>query len=216
MGIKVKWLGHASFLIKAGEKMIYIDPYEGEYENKADIILVSHSHGDHCSVPIINRIREEDTIIIATPGCVPLIGGDVKTIESGESITLEKVTVEAVPAYNLKRFRSPNVPFHPKGLGVGFLITIQDKIIYHAGDTGFIPEMSSLKKVDLALLPCGGTYTMDINEAVDAVLAINPKIVIPMHQRESDTMEFKKIVMERSHTKVIILSPGEEYSLNNN
>ena len=100
---------------------------------------------------------------------------DVKTIESEESITLEKVTVEAVPAYNLKRFRSPNVPFHPKGLGVGFLITIQDKIIYHAGDTGFIPEMSSLKEVDLALLPCGGTYTMDINEAVDAVLAINPK-----------------------------------------
>lgn len=216
MDLSIKWLGHASFLIKAGEKRIYIDPYEGEYDEKADIILVSHSHGDHCDVPIINRIRREDTVIIATPRCVPTIGGGVKTIKSGEKIDLEKMTVEAVPAYNLKRFRSPNVPFHPKGQGVGFLISTQDKTIYHAGDTGFIPEMRSLTAVDLALLPCGGTYTMDIKEAVDAILAINPKTVIPMHQRDSNTMEFKKIVMDRSQTKVIILSPGEEYSLINN
>jgi L-ascorbate metabolism protein UlaG (beta-lactamase superfamily) len=216
MDLKIKWLGHASFLIKAGEKRIYIDPYEGEYGEKADIILVSHSHSDHCDVSKINQIRRNDTVIVATPKCVSMIGGDVKTIKTGEKIILKKMTVEAVPAYNIKRFRSPNVPFHPRGQGVGFLLSTQDKTIYHAGDTGFIPEMRSLKAVDLALLPCGGTYTMDISEAADAVLAINPKIAIPMHQRDSNTMELKKIIMEKSQIKVKILSPGEVYSLDNN
>jgi len=181
MGFSIKWLGHASFQIKADGKNIYIDPYEGEYKDKADIVLATHSHHDHCDPTKIRKVRKEDTLIIAPEDCASTIGGRIKTLKPGEKITLGNLTLEAVEAYNYKRFRSPGNPFHPKGLGVGYLITIGDKTIYHAGDTDFIPEMRQLKNIYLALLPSGDTYTMDNEEAAEAALTISPEVVIPMH-----------------------------------
>lgn len=212
MGISVKWLGHASFEIKADNKTIYIDPYEGEYKNKADLILVSHSHDDHCDMSKIKKIRKEDTSIIAPADCVSKIGGKVKSLKPGEKVSLGTVTVEAVAAYNYKRFRSPSNPFHPKGFGVGYLITIEDKIIYHAGDTDFIPEMRNLRNVYLALLPSGGTYTMDNPEAAEAALAIKPQFVIPMHMWNTSPIGLKNDVEAKSKIQVILLKPGEEFT----
>lgn len=214
--ISVKWLGHASFqIVTADDKVIYIDPYEGRYTDKADLILVTHSHFDHCDTSKINKVMKGDTIVIAPEECASKISGNVRVIRPGEKISIGDITVEAVHAYNVKRFRSPGNPFHPKGLGIGYLITVGGKTIYHAGDTDLIPEMKDLKnkRVSLALLPSGGTYTMDNPEAAEAAIVINPEIVIPMHRWDTNPEEFKRRVESSSNTKVVLLKPGEKYEL---
>jgi L-ascorbate metabolism protein UlaG (beta-lactamase superfamily) len=214
MAIYVKWLGHASFKIKAENNIIYLDPYyEGEYDDKADLVLITHSHHDHCDLSKIGKIRKDGTLIVAPADCAPRIGGNVKCLEPGESLSSGNMTVKAVEAYNYKRFRSPGTPFHPRGLGVGYLMTIGDKTIYYAGDTDFIEEMRNLKDVYLALLPCGGTYTMDSPEAADAAVAIDPKFVIPMHPLDADLEEFKKMIEERSEIRVVLLEPDEQFEM---
>ncbi|MCD6538070.1 MBL fold metallo-hydrolase [Candidatus Bathyarchaeota archaeon] len=213
MGIVVKWLGHASFQVRADGRNIYIDPYEGEYAEKADLILVTHSHYDHFDTSKIKRISAGDTVIICPPECASKISGNVRALRPGEKTEVNGIIVEAVHAYNYKRFRSPGVPFHPKGFGNGYVITIGDKRIYHAGDTDFIPEMRELKDISLALLPSGGTYTMDNEEAAEAAIAINPEVVIPMHRWDTDPEEFRRRVEGSSNVKVVILEPNEEYVL---
>jgi len=213
MVIYVKWLGHASFKISAGDKIIYVDPYEGEYDDKADLVLISHSHHDHCDPSKIEKIRKDGTLIVAPADCSPRIGGNVRSLEPGERLPVGNITVEAMEAYNFKRFRSPGTPFHPKGLGVGYLVTIGGKTIYYAGDTDFIEEMRNLEDIYLAMLPSGGTYTMDNSEAADAAVAVKPKFVIPMHPLDTDLEEFKRMIEERSEIKVIFLNPGGQFEL---
>lgn len=170
----IKWLGHASFQIK-NSKVIYIDPWKLTTTIPADIILVSHEHYDHCSPEDISKIQNENTVIVAPVDCASKLSGNIKTIKPGESVTFEGVTIEAVAAYNKGK------PFHPKSnLWVGYIITLDDVKIYHAGDTDLIPEMERLK-VDIALLPIGGTYTMDVQQAATLVNRIKPKVAIPMH-----------------------------------
>jgi len=116
MGFTIKWLGHASFQIKVNGFNIYVDPYEGTYVDKADMILVSHEHFDHCDISKIEKIRKEETIIIAPSTCLSRIKGKVKVLKAGEKIAIHDFTIEAVQAYNIKRFRSPGAPLSPKGL----------------------------------------------------------------------------------------------------
>ncbi|MEJ2242466.1 MAG: MBL fold metallo-hydrolase [Candidatus Bathyarchaeota archaeon] len=214
MGISVLWLGHSSFQIKVDGKNIYIDPYKGKYVDSADLILITHSHFDHCDLSKIKKVQKNDTIIIAPKACITETGVTIKTLQPGEKFVFEDITVQAVEAYNVKRFRSPGEPFHPKGLGVGYLITIKDKTIYHAGDTDFIPEMKKLKnKVNVALLPSGDTYTMDNEEAAEAALAISPEIVVPMHRWNSNSEMFKKKIESKSKIKVVILKPEEQLEI---
>jgi L-ascorbate metabolism protein UlaG (beta-lactamase superfamily) len=213
MSISIKWLGHAGFQIKAGGKTVYVDPYEGEYSEKADLILVTHSHLDHCDPSKIKEVRQSNTVIIAPEDCAPKIGGEVKSLKLGQESTVGKIRVKAVEAYNNKRFRSPGSPFHSKGFGVGYLITAGEKTIYHAGDTDFVPEMRQLGRVDVAMLPSGGTYTMDNPECAEAALAIKPKVVIPMHRWDTNPEEFRKKVESNSRIQVVILSQGEEFQV---
>jgi len=217
MTVYVKWLGHASFQIRTMNKIIYIDLKKYgkvvETTEKADIILVTHNHGDHCSPPKIQSLRKKDTIVIAPKNCVRRIGENVRTIKPGEEITINNVTIEAVEAYNVKRFKSSGTPWHPKGYGVGYLIKAEGKTIYHAGDTDFIPEMRQLKNIDLALLPTGDKYTMGNTEAAEAAIAMSPKIAMAMHNWEEDREEFKRKVEANSKTKVVLLQEGEEYQL---
>lgn len=190
--VDIEWLGHASFRIKAKGKVIYIDPFKVEGGEKADIILITHDHYDHCDQVSINAIKKPGTVIICPQLCSRKVSGSRK-IDAGESISLDEIEVKAVPAYNTDK------DFHPKEIGVGFIVRVAGKTIYHAGDTDRIPEMDDLKgKIDAALLPVGGTYTMNAEEAAEAANAINPGIAIPMHWGKiigsaEDAKKFKKL-----------------------
>lgn len=212
MAVAIKWLAHAGFQVKAKGRIIYIDLEKyGEFSDKADLILVTHIHTDHCDPDQIKKARKPETVVIAPSDCVSKIGGNVKTLKPGEETEVDGIHVKAVEAYGIKRFRSPGVPFHPKGLGVGYLVTVEGKTIYHAGDTDFIPEMRQLKNIDVALLPSGDTYTMDNNDAAEAALAFKPSAVIPMHRWSTNPEELKEKVEAKSNVKVVLLKEGQEY-----
>ena len=217
MGLTLTFLGHASFQIKAGKKVVYFDlrKYGGvvETSEKADLIIISHNHADHCSAEKIRKLRRDGTVVIAPKSCVSKIGGKVKTLKPGEEAEVNKMQVKAVDAYNYKRFKSPGKPWHPEGYGVGYLLQIEGKTIYHAGDTDFIPEMKQLGNVDVALLPTGDKYTMDNVEAAEAAFTIKPKTAIPMHTWDTDPQEFKRKVEANSKINVIVLEKGEELQL---
>lgn len=215
MGISLRLLGHASFQIKASGKVIYIDLKKYgkvvEPSEKADIVLVTHGHADHCSPDKIMKVQKEDTVIIAPDNCSKRIKGDVRSLKPGEETEINGIKIGAVEAYNHKRFKPSGEPWHPQGYGVGYLIKVEDKIIYHAGDTDLIPEMKKLGSVDVALLPTGDKYTMDNAEAAEAALLIKPKVAIPMHTWEKDPREFKERVETNSDIKVGVLELDEEF-----
>ena len=174
---KLSWLGHASFKIKGKTKVVYIDPWKlkGSPE-PADIILIGHSHFDHLSIPDVEKIQKQSTVIITTADCASGLKGNIRIIKPGSTVVVDDITVQAIPAYNV------NKAFHPKSNEwVGFILTLDGERLYYASDTDFIPEMKALKNIDIALLPIGGTYTMNANEAAQAAKIINPRIVVPYH-----------------------------------
>ncbi len=168
--MELKWLGHSSWKLKTGGVTIYIDPYEGEYDEPADIILSTHHHDDHCLPEKVDLIKTDSTKIIAPPECGKKLGVEVQSLKPGESTRIGEVGIRAVEAYNFKRFRNPGEPYHPKGLGVGYLVFAEGKTIYHVGDSDFIEEMKDLSGIDVMLVPSGGTYTMDCTDAVEAAM----------------------------------------------
>ena len=180
----IHWLGHDSFRIDGEGVVIYIDPYRLKEGPKADLILITHDHSDHASMADVALIQKQDTIIVTIEAAAKKLSGQIKTVQPGEELTVKGIAIKTVPAYNLTKFRSPGVPFHPKDAGhVGYLITVNGITIYHTGDSDFIPEMKGLKP-DVALLPVSGTYVMTAEEAVEAATAIQPKVAIPMHVGE--------------------------------
>ncbi|MGC9042795.1 MAG: MBL fold metallo-hydrolase [Myxococcota bacterium] len=197
----IHWLGHDSFRIDA-EKIIYTDPFRIKEGEKADIILITHDHFDHCSVEDIAKITKESTIIVTTPDCKEKLKGQVKTVKPGERLTVEGIEIEAVPAYNI------NKKFHPKGNNwVGYIFKAKGIRIYIAGDTDYIPEMKNFK-TDIALLPVSGTYVMTADEAVKAALDIKPKVAIPMHYGEivgsdADARKFADALKGKIEVKIL-------------
>ncbi len=183
-GVKLTWLGHDGFRIQDGQ-VVYIDPYQIEGGPKADIVLVSHEHSDHCSLDDLKKIVGPNTTIVAhiqsKSELSKLKVKEIKIMRLGDKINLGDIGIEAVPAYNVNKFREPGKVFHPKEDGkLGYVLTVKGFRIYHAGDTDHIPEMKNIR-ADIALLPVSGTYVMTAQEAAEAVAAINPKVVIPMH-----------------------------------
>lgn len=183
------WIGHASFYIKDTKNNlnIYIDPFnlnESTAKNKADIILITHAHFDHYSKPDINKIIKEDTRIIGPDNCLKNDEfKNLKILKPYEKYSVENIKIETIPAYNNKQEK---LQFHPKQNNwIGYIIEANNIKIYHAGDTDFIEEMKELrnKNIDIALLPMGGHYTMDLNDAIEAAKIINAKNTIPMHYK---------------------------------
>ena len=205
--VELKWLGHAGFLIK-NSKTIYIDPYNiKEDSEKADIILLTHSHYDHCSVADIEKIVQAGTKIIAPADCQSKVNRfdipiEIEVVEVGREIDLGTIKINVLPAYNIDKH------FHPKDEGwVGYLIKVGGVLIYHAGDTDVIPEMQKLtgynqaSKEFVALLPIGGRFTMSAEEAVEAAKIIKPTLAIPMHYgsiigTDEDAKEFVELCKE--------------------
>ena len=204
----IKWLGHASFKIKIKETTIYIDPYSGEYDESADLILISHEHYDHFGKGKIAQIRNDATAILAADKVASELDG-ARGMKPGDVVNVGGARIEAVHAYNV------NKPFHPKGNGIGFVIEADGHRVYFAGDSDKIPEMKNIK-ADIVLLPVGGTYSMNSDEAADTVLMIKPKLAIPMHFGSGvvgtieDAELFKEKVEDKSKTRVRILKQGEE------
>jgi len=199
---KIKWLGHASFRIDGTDATIYIDPWKLRKAIPADIVCVTHSHFDHLSEEDINLIKTPTTVIVGPSDCRASFGDAFKVIEPGKAITAGKVRIEAVPAYNTDK------NFHPKRNNwVGYVIEVDGFRIYHTGDTDLIPEMSSVK-ADIALVPVGGTYTMTVSQAIEAVKKINPKVAVPMHCGDIvGTLEDRNRFHDGLQGKVVILDP---------
>lgn len=213
--IEIKWLGHSGFLIK-NHKNVYIDPYNIKTDSeKADIILITHSHYDHCSVADIKNIIKDGTKILLTADCqskmtrfdIPI---DMQIVEPNQELSLGEIKISTVPSYNIDK------PFHQKSEEwIGYLIKINGVIIYHAGDTDFIPEMQKLtgfKQPDkqfIALLPIGGRFTMNAEEAAEAAKLIQPTLAIPIHYgsiigAKEDADEFLRLCQKESINAMIL------------
>jgi L-ascorbate metabolism protein UlaG (beta-lactamase superfamily) len=208
-GPDIVWLGHDTFKI-SDQLVIYTDPYQLEVAGQADIVLVTHIHGDHCSPADIAKLSKPGMVIVAPAECQDKLRGyAVQIVKPGDRVMVKGIAIEAVAAYNVNKFRSPGVPFHPQADGkLGFIVTIGGRRIYHAGDTDLIPEMSAIT-CDIALLPVSGTYTMTAPEAAEAAGVLKPALAIPMHYgvvagSASDAETFKKL----APVPVAILTKG--------
>lgn len=205
--IELQWLGHSGFLIK-NHRVIYIDPFNLKDDlEKADIILITHSHYDHCSIADIKKIIKPGTKIVLTADSqskitrldIPI---NIQIVEPNQELNFGELKISTMPAYNLDK------PYHPKEEGwVGYIVKMNDVIIYHAGDTDLIPEMQKLtghnqqNKQFIALLPVGGKFTMNAEEAGEAAKLIKPALAIPMHYANiigtnEDAQEFVKLCEE--------------------
>ncbi len=174
----IHWLGHATFRIEDGKTQIYIDPWKlPDGVRKADVILITHGHFDHYSEPDIGRIEQPSTVFVAPPDVASKLKGKHVIVASpGGTYAVDKLNVRAVPAYNV------NKDFHKRGEGwVGYVVTLSNGVrIYHSGDSDVTPEMKAVK-TDVALLPCGGTYTMTADEVAQAANTFKPAVLVPMH-----------------------------------
>lgn len=177
---RLHWLGHDSFRLD-GPPVIYFDPWKLRGKPPvADLVLVSHEHFDHCSPEDIAKVSGPNTVVLAGGNAAAQLRG-ARAVRPGDRLTVAGVEVEAVPAYNVNKFRAPGMPFHPRSAGhVGYVVTVEGVRIYFAGDTDAIPEMAQIS-CDIALLPVSGTYVMTVEEAVEAARMLKPQIVVPMH-----------------------------------
>jgi L-ascorbate metabolism protein UlaG (beta-lactamase superfamily) len=184
---------HASLMIQAGGKVLYVDPAQGSYDGlpAADYILISHIHGDHMAPAIVTKLSKPGTVILAPKTVADSVTGST-VISNGGSKTLGPFTVDAVPAYNLKRGPSAGEFYHPKGRDNGYVVTYGGKRFYFSADTEGIPEMRALKNIDVAFVCMNLPYTMTPEEAADAVRAFHPAIVYPYHYRNSDLAVFTR------------------------
>ncbi len=199
----VHWLGHAAFKLESENGVVlYIDPYQlPENLQKADAILITHDHFDHLSQEDVSKVQKEDTVIFGPTSVGEKVKLKFHKMSPGDLADFREIKIEAVPSYNT------NKNFHPKeNENLGYIVTIDGLRIYHAGDTDHIPEMKDIK-ADIALLPVGGTYTMNVQEAAEAARVIKPAIAVPMHYGTvagsmNDGLTFRKIC---SHCDVEVL-----------
>jgi L-ascorbate metabolism protein UlaG (beta-lactamase superfamily) len=192
--VEITPIYHASVLIQAGGKNIYLDPVRpGNFDGlpQADLVLITHEHGDHMDTATIAQLSKPDTQIMA-PMAVLQTVTQARPITNGETRSWGAWTIEAVPMYNLKRGPSPGTLYHPKGHGNGYVLTYGGKRFYFSGDTEGTPEMRALKNIDVAFVCMNLPYTMTPDEAADAVKAFHPRVVIPYHYRNSNLAEFQK------------------------
>jgi L-ascorbate metabolism protein UlaG (beta-lactamase superfamily) len=190
--VEITPIMHASLMIKAGGKIIYVDPAQGKFDGlpQADYIFITDIHGDHLAPPIIEKLKKPGTVIVAPEavagklsGCLVMANGDTKTVGD--------MKVEAIPMYNLKPAAN-GTTYHDKGRGNGYVITIGGKRFYFAGDTEGIPEMRALKSIDVAFIPMNLPFTMTPADAADGVKAFHPAVVYPYHYKGQDTKIFAK------------------------
>jgi L-ascorbate metabolism protein UlaG (beta-lactamase superfamily) len=205
--LKITFIGHGTLMFSFRGKTIHIDPVDqmADYKKlpKADIIMVTHEHSDHMDLKAIAKLQTAKTVLIMSETCAKQIkSGNV--MHNDDVITVEGLKIEAVPAYNLLHMRSPGVPFHPKGIGNGYVVTFGDKKVYIAGDTENTPEMKALRDIDIAFLPMNLPYTMTPEMVADAAKAFQPKALYPYHYGDTDTTKLVALLKDTPDIQVRI------------
>ncbi|MGV8057211.1 MAG: MBL fold metallo-hydrolase [Smithellaceae bacterium] len=205
--LAITFLGHATLMMSFEGKIIHIDPVSqyADYANlpKADLILVTHEHGDHFDPKAIAAVKTGKTAVVATENVARQVSGGI-VLKNGEKKIIQGFQIEAVPAYNLVNMRSPGVPFHAKGIGNGYIITCGGKRVYIAGDTENTPEMKNLKNIDIAFLPMNLPYTMTPEMVADAVRSFRPKILYPYHYGNTNTQKLIDLLQGEKNIEVRI------------
>jgi len=195
--LRITFIGHGTLMFEFGGLVIHVDPV-GRYADysklpKADVILVTHEHGDHLDKEAIKTITKEGTVLVLTAACASRVQEGV-VMRNGDAKTVKGLRIEAVPAYNIVHMRRGGAPFHPKGVGNGYVITFGRTKVYVAGDTENIPEMARLAGVDCAFLPMNLPYTMSPEMVADAVRMLKPKILYPYHFGDTDTSKLVELL----------------------
>jgi L-ascorbate metabolism protein UlaG (beta-lactamase superfamily) len=205
--IAITFIGHGSLMFTFNGKVIHVDPFSrlAEYSKlpKADMLLITHEHRDHLDLKAVEAVRTDKTVLVLTETCAARLKGGI-IMENGDSKTVGGLKIEAVPAYNFVHMRSEGVPFHPKGIGNGYVITFGDKRVYVAGDTENIPEMKKLERIDCAFLPMNLPYTMNPEMVADAAKAFKPKILYPYHYGDTDTSNIEQLMKDTQDVEIRI------------
>ncbi|MHB8202187.1 MAG: MBL fold metallo-hydrolase [Desulfomonilaceae bacterium] len=195
--LDITFIGHGTLMFNYGGKIFHVDPWSklADYTKlpKADVIILTHEHQDHLDPAAIKEIRTKNTLVVLTETCAQTVPGGI-IMHNGDTKEVEGVKIEAVPAYNMVHMRAPGVPYHPKGVGNGYIFTFGDKRVYVAGDTENTPEMKNLKNIDVAFLPMNLPYTMTPEMVADAAKAFKPKILYPYHTGDTDLSKLTNLM----------------------
>jgi L-ascorbate metabolism protein UlaG (beta-lactamase superfamily) len=205
--LEITFLGHGTLMMTFGGKIIHVDPFShvADYSKlpKADLVLITHEHRDHLDPDALAGVRTAETDVVLTETCAAQVEGGI-VMRNGDVRTVQGVTIEAVPAYNVVHKREGGQPFHPQGAGNGYVVTFGDKRVYVAGDTEDIPEMKELRDIDCAFLPMNLPYTMTPEMVADAAQAMRPKILYPYHFGDTDTSELVDLLKGQEGIEVRI------------
>jgi L-ascorbate metabolism protein UlaG (beta-lactamase superfamily) len=205
--VKITFIGHGTLMLDFNEKIIHIDPYSriADYEKlpKADMILLTHHHGDHLDPLALQHVRTAKTEVVLTELCAKNVKGGL-IMKNGDVATVMGIKITAVPAYNLVHKRDNGQFFHPKGEGNGYVLTFGDTGVYFAGDTENTPEMKALEQIDYAFLPMNLPYTMTPEMVADAARAFKPKVLYPIHYGETDTSRIVDLLKDSKDIEVRI------------
>lgn len=209
--LEITFIGHGSLMLAFNDLTIHVDPYTDPRSKqvnyallpKADIILITHEHGDHLDLKAIGQIMTSTTQIIYTKACEQQLNGGL-VMKNGDQRTIKSIPIEAVPAYNLIHKRENRQPFHPKSEGNGYVLTFGDWRVYIAGDTEDIPEMGDLSDITIAFLPMNLPYTMTPEMAARAALSFRPRILYPYHYGQTDTSKLQELLKNEKDLDVRI------------
>ena len=205
--LKITFIGHGTLMFTWQGKVIHVDPVSRETDYtklpKADLVLITHEHGDHLDPKALDLIRKEGTKIVLTKTCAERVAGGL-VMKNGDVQTIDGLKIEAVPAYNIVHKRGDGQPYHPKGVGNGYIVTFGKLRVYIAGDTENTPEMKALKKIDIAFLPMNLPYTMTPEMVADAARAFQPKILYPYHYGQTDPKTLVDLLKDAKDIEVRI------------
>ena len=205
--LDLTFLGHGTLMLTFKDTVLHVDPYGkvADYAAlpRADLILLTHDHGDHLDEAALALVRTPATDMVLPPVCADRVPGGL-IMKNGESRTVRGITVTAVPAYNLVHHRDNGEPFHPRGAGNGYLLDFGDTRLYVAGDTENTPEMAALKDVDIAFLPMNLPYTMTPEMVADAARAFRPRILYPYHYGDTDPQRLVELLRDQADIEVRI------------
>jgi L-ascorbate metabolism protein UlaG (beta-lactamase superfamily) len=203
--LKITFIGHGTLMFTFSGRVIHVDPYGklADYAKlpKADLILITHEHGDHLDPDAIRKLRTGKTVVVLTAACAQKLDGGT-VMKNGDVRTDQGLKIEAVPAYNIVHKRDGGLPYHSKGAGNGYIITFGDKRVYVAGDTENTPEMKALSGIEVAFLPMNLPYTMTPEMVADAARAFKPKILYPYHFGETDTSKLVDLLKDTPEVEV--------------